>query len=504
MPNSDILVPFGIAIIIVVGMLIVIPFFRRKSDILSAWNTLLLGLIIFTAVGSIAVKYVPTFHFEQLNWFRPSVREIQWYIVATTSFIVTLMVAYYFNTPARAFAQKRLQTWPELTAPLTIFVIGICLVAVVASVVFQRITFVGPLTRNLAVAGVPAGCVFSFALWNRRRLNLGFLFLFIAVFSSTAIYAMVVSGGRRLLLSLFLGPILCLYWSNVRYWRPSRALVAIALAACVVLSVSVLYSNFRWYNAHTKERRSASGVIEQLSKGRSLEELFGGFLKNRLDYLSQSNAHYALLTERYIAEGALTPAPLNTLRFLAAYPIPRNFWPGKPEVIGVKMTRDAAHITGGTNWGIGIAGHGAYEGGVLALMLYAVLLAFGIRVLDEPLRLQPGNPFLVYMHASALPHVVAIPRGDMGIMMINVAQSVLFAVLLGFVCRAIFGTRKRALAAPPPRFHCGMAMSPGKDMSNHQKLGPEGIATKYGLCKNGRNYPLVPSICASFDTILKC
>ncbi len=88
------------------------------------------------------------------------------------------------------------------------------------------------------------------------------------------------------------------------------------------------------------------------------------------------------------------------------------------------MPRDVAHLS--SNSGVGIAGHGAYEGGVLALMLYAFLLAFGVRILDEPLRLQPANPFLVYMQASAMPHLVAMPRGDLGIMVANVAQSVLF------------------------------------------------------------------------------
>ncbi len=77
---------------------------------------------------------------------------------------------------------------------------------------------------------------------------------------------MIVSGGRRLLLALFLAPLLYLYWSRVRYWKPSRVLAATAFAGVLILAVSVLYSNFRFYNAHTRENRTATGVLYRLSK----------------------------------------------------------------------------------------------------------------------------------------------------------------------------------------------------------------------------------------------
>jgi hypothetical protein len=78
-------------------------------------------------------------------------------------------------------------------------------------------------------------------------------------------------------------------------------------------------------------------------------------------------------------------------------------------------------------------------------MSYAILLAFFARFIDEPLKLQPGNPFLVAIHAGALPHVVAIARGDMGIMVAEAGECIVFAVLLGFACRSIFGSQRRLL-----------------------------------------------------------
>jgi hypothetical protein len=442
MNNSDPLVTFGIAVCIVAGLFIVIPFLRGKSDIPTAWNCLLLGLIIFTGLGSIEVKYVSSFSYEQLNWFQPTVQEIRWYMWATTAFIVTLIAAYYLNTPAKHFTQRRLQKWPEFDAPLAFFVMISCLCIVVVSFVVGRFIFFGPAFFKLGHKAAVFACVFSFMLWNRNRVNVSWLVLFFGVLLTAMIYCMLVSPGRRLVMSIFLGPILCLYWTQVRYWKPTKIIIAMALAGFVILSVSVVYSKFRWYSLTAGEKRSVQGLISQMKDVRVKGDYFSVFTRGRLSYFGQQNGHFALLTQRYVAQGALTPSPLNSLQFLASYPIPRRVWPGKPEVVGLTVVRDVAHIPG-TNWGLGIAGQGIYEGGIPALVLYAILLAFLARLFDEPLKSQPDNPFLIAMHAAALPHIVGIVRGDMGIMAIESIECLLFAVLLGFVTRAIFGSGKR-------------------------------------------------------------
>jgi hypothetical protein len=255
---------------------------------------------------------------------------------------------------------------------------------------------------------------------------------------------MLVSPGRRLLLGVFFGPLLYLYWAQVRYWRPTRIIVTLAIGGFALLTGTLAYQTFRWYNLAEREQRSAQRIVQRLTELRARGKIFDALLTNRINYFSQSNAHFALLTQRYVEQGALKVAPLNTLRFIASFPIPRNVWPNKPDVLGSIVTRDAARIPE-TNWGVGIAGQGVYEGGIPALILYAVLIAFYIRFLDEPLKLQPDNPFLISINAAALPHIVAIPRGDIGTMITESGECIVFAIILGYASRAIFGTRRRAL-----------------------------------------------------------
>lgn len=439
MDNCDPLVPFGIAVTIIVGLFILVPFVRRKSDLPTAWNILLLGIITFVGLASIETKYVPQISYEQLHWFQPSASEVTWYMQANTAFIVTLILAYYFNAPAKRFAQKRLRKWPEAGASVTLFILGYCLAILMIAAVLRKSTFLGPVSGNLALIAAPAASLFSFQLWYRNRLNILWLALFVVAFSGAAIYSMIAFAGRRLLMSVFLGPLLYFYWAQARNWSRTKIAISMTLAGACILTVISVYSQFRHFSS---KGRTASSVVEQLRKVRTKGDYLGHFLRDPLQYLAQDTAHFALLTQRYVDQGVLHAKPLNTIRFLIAFPVPRKIWAGKPALLGAVITRDAAGLAAANNWGCGIAGQGAYEGGIPALMIYAVLVAFGVRFLDEPLQLQPSNPFLIFILASAAPHLLAIPRGDMGVMTMQVGECVLTAIILGYICRAIFGVRQ--------------------------------------------------------------
>ncbi|MFO0789350.1 MAG: hypothetical protein U0805_07830 [Pirellulales bacterium] len=439
MINSGPLVPFGIAVIVFCAALIVVPFLRGKSELLTAWNMLLVGVMIYAGFGSLEVRYVNGFAWEFLNWYQPTKHEIQWYMMAITAFIAALVIAYYYNGPAKRFAERRLRTWPNMNPTATFFVLGCCAVIVAISFASRRSLFLGPIFFNLGQNGAVFACVFSYALWCRNRVNVATLGMFVGVFLCAALYAMLASGGRRLLISMFLAPIVCEYWFNVRHWKPVKTLTAVGIAAVAVLAVTTVYSTFRWYNLAGQEERTVGGLIQQLAKAKS-NGLISTLVSTRLSYFTQQNGHYGLLAQRYVDLGIMPPVPLNTLRFVASYPIPRKLWPDKPEVVAIRICR-VSNIFG-TNWGVGIVGHGAYEGGILALMLYGVMFAFLMRIFDDPLKLQPTNPFLIAIQASALPNILAIPRGDMGVLIITIAFPILFAVIAGIACRTLFGTQR--------------------------------------------------------------
>jgi hypothetical protein len=452
MDNSDPLVWYGAVFTATLLVFLVVPYLRGKSDVLTAWNFLLLGSIIFTGVGCFEVKF-GEFKWAQLQWFQPTRDEIQWFMWATTVFFVTLFVSYYYNPIARSIASKCLRKWPPPTTSVMLFCVGICTFIVALSPLTAKIFFVGPLLANVSREAAVFSCVFTFFLWNRNRANVLWLGLFIAVFLGTGLFSMLVSMGRRLLLSVLFVPVMCFYWTDLRYWKRTRALLLIGISGMALFGGSIAYSSIRHFSlVANSEERTASSVLSQV-KGVGNLQWFELFLGDKLHYLSQYTVHYSLITQRYVDSGQLVPRPLNTLMFLASFPIPRIIWEDKPEPVGIIVVRDMVGVET-TNWGVGIVGHGAFEGGIPALMLYAALAAFGIRLIDDPLKAQPNNPFLIAILTAAAPHLVAWPRGDIGTLTAEAIKSILFAIGLCLICRFLFGTDRapqwRRAIAPGP------------------------------------------------------
>jgi hypothetical protein len=445
MDNSDPLVWYGVLVIVIMGLFVVVPYLRGKSDLLTAWNVLLASIAMNTGVGCIEVRH-GDWLWDRLQWFQPTAQEVQWCMVANTVFIITLIFFHYYNPVSRYVVSRSLNRWPPLNGLTYAYVLLVSAIVIGASLVMGHIAFISQVVSQLSHKAAVFAVVFSFMLWYRNRLNVIWLGFFTAVFLGASFFSIVVYVGRRLLLSMILGPILCVYWTSIRYWKARYCLAAIAGVAFVVLTASIAYNSFRFFQHGGKQERTAGNVLEHV-KDLGQTDWSAHFFSNKLHYFSQSCVQFSLLAERFVGDGRMPPKPLNTLAFLIAIPIPHEWWDGKPETVGITMVRDVVGDIS-TNWGIGVAGHGAYEGGVPALILYAFLLAFGIRFLDDPILAQPTNPFLIANFAAAAPHVLAFARGDFGIMSFEIMKCFAFTILLGWGGRFLFGTERGIQRGP--------------------------------------------------------
>jgi hypothetical protein len=449
MDNSDPLVWFGAAVILIMAGFVLVPYLLGKSDLLTGWNLLLLSIAFNTGVGGLEVRY-GDWQWPNLQWFQPTVPEVTWCIVANTVFIAALFLFYYFNPIAKSMASRSLKKWPPLNGLTYFYVLTFCGLFVGASLVMGHIAFISQVVSQLSHKAAVFAVVFSFTLWYRNRINIVWLCLFVPVFLGASFFSILVYTGRRLLLSMILGPMLCIYWTSVRYWKARYCLTALAGVAVVVFFASLAYNSFRFFHhGPQKQERTSANVLEHVENF-TQTDWTASFFSNKLHYFSQYCMHYSLLAERFVDDGRMPPKPLNTLAFLIAIPIPHELWEGKPETVGITMVRDVVGDPS-TNWGIGIAGHGAYEGGLPALILYAFLVAFGIRFVDEPILAQPTNPFLIANFAAAAPHILSFARGDFGIMTFETLKCFAFMILLAWGGRFLFGT-DRSTQRGPARF----------------------------------------------------
>jgi len=112
--------------------------------------------------------------------------------------------------------------------------------------------------------------------------------------------------------------------------------------------------------------------------------------------------------------------PFGTLVYIFVNPIPRDFWPDKPEALGrtavFQANADRKRLANYTI-GPGLMGHIAADNPWLTMIPYAVLLGLFFRYLDEMVRLHPTNPFVVLPVGVALGQFIGLPRGDAGLFM---------------------------------------------------------------------------------------
>ena len=123
--------------ILLTASLILIPFFRRQRVLITAWNLLLLGLLIFVGMGSIEAYFSPM-RFPGLEWFSPSVGDVQWFMAANAIFLVTLLVAHRYDPLPPKVSNLLLSKWPPITVPVICYVMFACMMVMIAQILFSQ------------------------------------------------------------------------------------------------------------------------------------------------------------------------------------------------------------------------------------------------------------------------------------------------------------------------------------------------------------------------------
>ncbi len=440
--GNDALWWYGFGLSLVLALWMLVPFWRGRSDALTAWNLILLGSIIHIGIGCMEV-YVHRMHWPELKWFDANAHEIRWLFLGTAVFFASLL---FFHQKLRFVDRlfcNRLAKWPEMSSGVVMVVIGVCLGITLIMPFVENIAFVREVAINFSHSALSIAATFATAYWLKNRISPFALMLLVVTFGAAAVESMVTFAGRRLLLTVIFGPLAACYWISWRYWSRVKLVALFGLLGTSLLVVAAFYSTFR----HMKGERTASSVVAK-AKSVSVDDVKSQ-LSDIYHYMAQYTVHYSLLTIRLTDEGKLPVRPFESLKEIVSYPIPRSLWPEKPRDLGIYIVTDTLHLPYKTNWGVGITGQGYHDGGMAVLILYAFLISVLAKAIDVPMSRQPNNPFLLAALAASSAHLAALVRGGLASMTINVLESVFFVLALAILCRAIFGTARIYASATP-------------------------------------------------------
>ncbi len=251
--------------------------------------------------------------------------------------------------------------------------------------------------------------------WSDRRKNPFFLSVLIGV-ALVNLAPHLTEYGRRGLLSIAGIVAWVMYYRIYFRFKPIKIVIVSLIIAIPTLTVLAAFSEAR--------------VKRPDSVAESLEFMVNADIKKGLRRLAtfQGSAPISI----WCVENHPSPNEyrhMYTPKAFVWFFLPRTFWPDKPQGLGITIPRLAGMTrVGGLNVGAGMIGHASAEGGWYAVILYAFLMAVGLKIMDAIVIARP-SPLYRITFASALGDLFATSRGEVNYFL----DIVLMSTVSGFV-----------------------------------------------------------------------
>jgi hypothetical protein len=421
------LIIFGFVTLIAPVAVILWNYLRKGEDLVSSKHLFVIGVSNFMGVAGLTTGVRQLYRGNQIAM------DVVLLFAAVALFFTCFWWSYNrWRAPVRV-AHKLWRKSPPANI-VTITTIGgvSAVLGLFASALPIDIPVIGQIINNLGKL-LPAAAValFIFA-WLRNPLMVMYLAmaggaLMIAVF--TALFG----SGRHPLFAAVVAIPIAWYWGSWRYSRPTATIGRMTALGIGVIFLILVYSGFR----HDFNGDADSGIamdrIKQLLEFRLETSSYAE------DWLNEDAITVALLCIEEFNRKA-GPDYFHTVRYVLSNPIPRDWWPDKPEALGQFLPRDRGEwVDGKVNWGPSIIGNAFHDGGLWMAGLYGLVIGAAFRVFDQLMTEQPNNPWLVMLLAAASPKIVALSRGDITIYIVAIIGLIVVTTVALRIAMMIFG-----------------------------------------------------------------
>ncbi len=397
------------------------------QDLLTTKNLFIIGVSNFMGVAGLTTGVRQLYRGNQV----PS--DLLVLFTGVALLFISFWWAYnHWKLPGRISQRLWRRSPPANLGSITVLGSAAAVLGLFASVLPIDLPVVGQIIDNLGkLLPAAAVAVFLFA-WLRNPIMLMYLIMAAGAFG-IAVFTALFGSGRHPLFAAIMSIPVAWYWGKWRYLHPvvtTGRMVGIGVGVVLVILV---YSGFR----HDVSGESDSGVA--MERVRQLLEFRLGSAGVIEDYLQEDAITVALLCiEEFHRNGS--PDYFHTVRYVISNPIPRDWWPNKPEALGEFLPRDRGEwVDGKVNWGPSIIGNAIHDGGLFMTILYGLVLGGVFRICDDILSSQPQNPWPVMLLAAATPKLVALSRGDITIYIVALLGITIVGVLALRLAMLVFG-----------------------------------------------------------------
>jgi hypothetical protein len=438
---------FTVLSLILIGFSLIILMLKqglsRKVDIFSARNMYLVGFIVYQIISPAVSLHTGNFMFFRVYFPEETGKA---FLMMVITFLAMFLFGYQklWFTPwlARKFKFQARETDDYLLLGLACFLV----ILGGALRFFPLPNFVGPSVQVgmafAAIAAAMAGWV-----WSNRRTNLPVAIVCGLILCGSLLIVLVAAFGRRPLLGVLMGVAWGVYHRRVRYVSPAKMM---AFIAPFVVAATLVVAAFSATRSHEyKAKPDLQGFIHDMVNAdlkKGMENLLGGQV---------CGAASLWAIEQWPER--LEVRPFFSFQYMAMYFVPRFMWEDKPAPLGNDIAR-LANVQGVNQKGItippGVVGYSVAEGGYWALIIYGLFFGQFMRFIDELVKLNPTNSFIILPAAVATGQAFGLARGCIAVFSDLLILGFVATYLLLFVADRMFGRKlpQMQMMAPHPQY----------------------------------------------------
>mgnify|MGYP006286692951 CR=1 FL=1 len=407
---------------------------RGRLGLISIRNVFLLGFIHFQLL-SVALWLAGSESYRD-RWVIRPLRELvdrgsntsMWFVIWALLFLTFYMLAYHRSRWITRLAKKvpAPQAMPLDSRLLFISAIG-TLIAITCWYL-QLLPIVGPLLRFVGAGVGAVSCGLAGWVWARRLWNLPMLAYTFGLVLANILPMMMGQIGRRQMLSMAAAVVWGVFFRRLYATRSGKLVVGTILLAILPLMLLGMFSEVR--GARPTSFNDLTALLGNADMLRGTTTML----------YPQDSGPASLWVMEYYPE-RFEYRHLHSPKAFVIYFIPRDFWPEKPSSLGI-LVPDQAEIRGrgNLNIGPGLIGQAMAEGGWYALIIYALLLGWATRWLDQVAILNFRNPFVLMPIGAALGDTFALARGELSFFADIIFMSVFGSMIVVFILAKMAGS----------------------------------------------------------------
>jgi hypothetical protein len=415
--------------------------FSRKVDLFSARNMYLVGFIVYQIISPAIALETENYTFFRLSFPEDTGKT---FLMMAVTFLATFLCSYQ-RIKLSPWIAGKFKFPPRETNDYLLLGLGVFLVVVGMTLRFMPIPNFAAASLQVSIAFAAIAAAICGWVWSNNRANVSVVVVVALVLAASLVVALTGAFGRRPLLGVVMGFAWGVYHRRVRLMSPAKMVMYIAP---VVAAAAIVVAAFSAVRTHDPRKQvDVHSTISQMASA----DIMGGLA----DLLGGQTCGSASLWAIEEWPDRNEPRFLFSLKYMGMWIVPRYIWEDKPIPLGNDIAK-LADVKGVNQDAItippGVIGYSAAEGGYWAVVIYGLFFGQFLRFIDELVRLNPTNSFIILPAAVATGQAFGLARGCIAVFTDLIVLGFVSTYIILFIADRMFGRKLPNVQMMAPQY----------------------------------------------------